>query len=449
MRFIPAIRRRPEPEGQRSDPFLSLNEWAEMFTQFAYQGNLYTLSGASQEQIAPNFAGLARTAYKTNGIVFACMAVRQLLLSEARFCFRERRGGRPGNLYSTDALAQLETPWPGATMGSLISRMEMFASLAGNFFGTSRYGGVRPLRPDWVTLVVGSNSDPDAALGDPDAEVIGYLFKPGGPGSGRDLVAFGPEEIAHYAPISDPEAHFRGMSWLTPIIREVMGDKAATDHKLAFFENAATPNLHVKMDVPDLAEYEAYVRKFREQHEAVGNAYKTLFTTAAVDLTPIGANFQQLEFKTTQGAGETRIAAAARTPPAIVGLSEGLQGSSLNAGNFEASMRNFTDLFARPTWREMAGSLAPIVKVPPGSELWYDDRDIPALREDIRKAGERMQSDSASISALIMAGFDPPSVVDAVTSGDLDRLKHTGLPSVQLQPSPATPNGAAKAPAPA
>jgi hypothetical protein len=446
VRLLPVLRKKQELE--RSDPFVSLQEWAGMLTQFAYNGSQYTVVGQSQEDIAPNYSGIAQLAYKTDPVVFACVTVRQLLLSEARFAFRERRNGRPGNLFTTADLVPLEEPWPGATTGDLIARMELDASLAGNWFGTNRYGGVRTLRPDWVTLIVGSNESSDVAIGDPEAEVVGYVYHPGGRGGGRDPVAFLPEEVAHYAPHPDPIAHFRGMSWITSVIREVMADKAATDHKLSFFENAATPNLHVSVDVPDLDSYEAFVEKFREKHESVANAYKTLFTTKAVEVHPVGSNLQQMDFKVTQGAGETRIAAAARTPPVLVGLSEGLQGSSLNAGNFEASMRSFTDMFARPEWRNMAGSLARIMVVPPGAELWYDDRDIPALKEDIRKAGERMQADSTAISTFVMAGFDPASAVDAVGSGDLSRLKPIpGFTSVQLQPGGPNGNGAAPAPA--
>jgi hypothetical protein len=446
VRLLPAIRRKQDIE--RADPFISLQEWAGMLTQFAYQGSQYTIVGQSQEEIAPNYSGIAQLAYKTDPVVFACVTLRQLLLSEARFCFRERRNGRPGNLFTNAALAPLEQPWPGATTGDLISRMELDASLAGNWFGTNRYGGVRTLRPDWVTLIVGSNESSDVAIGDPEAEVVGYVYHPGGRGARRDPVVFLPEEVAHYAPNPDPVAHFRGMSWVTSVIREIMADKAATDHKLAFFENAATPNLHVSIDVPDLDAYEAYVAKFAEKHEAAGNAYRTLFTTKAVEVSPVGSNLQQMDFKVTQGAGETRIAAAGRTPPVLVGLSEGLQGSSLNAGNFEASMKLFADIFARPEWRNMSGSLARIVPPPPGSELWYDDRDIPALKEDIRKAGERLQADTAAMASLFMAGWDPDAVVDAVTSGDLTRLmgKHQGLPSVQVQAGP-TANGGAPAPA--
>ena len=33
-----------------------------------------------------------------------------------------------------------------------------------------------------------------------------------------------------------------GMSWLQPLVREILSDQAATLHKQRFFENAATPN---------------------------------------------------------------------------------------------------------------------------------------------------------------------------------------------------------------
>jgi hypothetical protein len=35
---------------------------------------------------------------------------------------------------------------------------------------------------------------------------------------------------------------------------------------------------------------------------------------------------------------------------------------------------------------------------------------------------------------LVDGGFEPSSVVDAVTTGDMARLIHTGSVSVQLQP---------------
>jgi hypothetical protein len=421
-------------------PALSFDDFISLVTQFSFNGVTYSQPSQAQEEIAPAFLTLTRAGYKSNGIVFACLLARQMLLSEARFCFRERRNGRPGNLFTTAALEPLEKPWPGAHTGDLIKRMEMYGSLGGNWFGTNRYGGIRSLRPDWMKIILGSEEDYQTTGWDPDAVPIGYAYQPGGPGSGREPIIFRPFEIAHYAPIPDPEAQFRGMSWLTPIVREIMADKAATDHKLMFFENGATPNMVVKMDVADINQWVDWIRKFAADHDGAGNAYKTIYLGAGMDATVVGKDLQQMDFKVTQGAGETRIAAAARVPAAIAQISEGLQGSTLNAGNFESSMRLFADLMARPTWRDMAGSLEPLIAMPDQvAELWYDDRDIPALKEDIRKAGERQQADAASIASLITSGFDPGSVVDAVTSGDFNRLTHTGLTSVQLLPPGTQP----------
>ena len=91
----------------------------------------------------------------------------------------------------------------------------------------------------------------------------------------------------------------------------------------------------------------------------------------------------------------------------------------------------------RDLWGDVAGSLATIINVPGGSELYYDDRNISFLQEDEKDAAEIQQAHAGTINTLIIAGFEPDAVVDAVLSGDYSRLtgKHTGLFSVQLQPA--------------
>jgi hypothetical protein len=225
------------------------------------------------------------------------------------------------------------------------------------------------------------------------------------------------------------------MSWLTPILREIGADKAATEHKARYFENGATPNMVVTLDPAiSKAAFDEIANKIAARHEGVANAYRTLVLTGGAKVEVVGSDLQQIDFKVTQGAGETRIAAAAGVPPAVAGFSEGLSGSSLNAGNFTAAMRIFADLTIRPLWRNACGSLETIVSVPGGAELWYDDRNIPALKEDVLNAAEVQSKQSSAIRQLLDAGFLPDSVVDAIVSGDLKRLEHSGLYSVQLQP---------------
>jgi DNA-binding CsgD family transcriptional regulator/phage portal protein BeeE len=422
---------------------------------------------SKQEMPAAGFQSYVEAIYKRNGIVFACIAARMMLFSQARFQFRRRRNGRPGELFGTADLAMLEKPWQRATTGDLLARTIQHADLAGNSFAVRAGKGVSCIRPDWMTIVVGSNSD----AGDPnwqiDAEVAGYIYQPGGSTGRGKPVPLLPEEVAHFAPIPDPAFRFRGMSWITPVLAEIMGDQAATEHKLKFFEQGATPNMAVSLDKSISPEvFKTWRKLMEEKSDGLINAYKTLYLGAGATVTPLGATLRQADFKSIQGAGETRIAAAAGVPPIIVGLSEGLNAATYS--NYGMAKRAFGDGTMAYLWQNMAGSFAYLVPVPSDAELWYDTRDIPFLQEDVKDAAEINRVEAATIKSLIDAGYNPDDVVDAVTSGDFSRLKgkHSGLYSVQLQPpgpkkpppgtpqippptpTPALPSGSTPVPAP-
>lgn len=403
----------------------------------------------NQEKIGNDFQSYVYDAYKASGVVFACMLARQMIFAEARFQWREFRNGRPGELFGSPELALLENPWPGGTTGELLSRMEVTASLAGNYYattaddegnlgksasGTSRR--IVHMRPDWTTIVIDSASGNPQAL---DARIVGYIYEPVvNSGPKVEPVVLLPTEVCHYSPLPDPSARFRGMSWLTPIIEEIRADKAATYHKGRFFTNGATPNMAITMG-PEVTpeKFVEYVAKFKEAHQGADKAYKTLFLAGGADVKPLGADFRQLDFKSTQGAGETRIAAASGMHPTVVGLAEGLSGSSLNAGNFQAAARLTANKTMRPLWRMAAASLQTLVTSPKaGASLWYDDRDIAFLHDDATDLAKIRFTDAQTLRQLVDGGYNPDSAVDFVTTNDLTRLRgnHSGLLPVQLQP---------------
>lgn len=771
------------------DSSLTVNQWAEMFG-FSYNGLAYNqdayssyVGGSNKPQpnecVGQDFRGFVEALYKTNGVVFACMAVRQRVFSEARFQFRQRINGRPGKLFGTKALLPLEVPWQRGTTADLLARMVSDVDLAGNFFGASRDDAIRRLRPDWVTIVNGSRT------GSPiDTEVVGYTYQEGGRASGNDIEVLLPEQVAHFAPIPDPCSRFRGMSWLTPIIDEILADKSATRHKRQFFDGGAQLGYVVTMDAEgkmDESAFKRWVKLFKAQHEGLANAYKclhpetevalwngarcsasdvrtgdlvvgwadgrpvpgvvtavevqppspivtvvtkrgrviktndrhpflttdrgwvdavdlregdklttglgwgrprlqdaltpreawmigllvgdgsfvghpvvtmanasicdrmstvaelvklpvranapydyrvngvtdlvralglngkrsyekrvpaaimtgghevvtafisglvdsdghvtdpakrrtcdmgitstsyellrdvqhllaslgvnaslcsppsmavgasgggfgvarshdahrllvsgnrqaalmaalldlahdakaqrlaefaqrssnqdrsrwdrvsavrvsppeptigievaghhthvtggvvthnTLFLTRGADVKVVGADLKQIDFTKVQGHGETRVCSAAGVPPIVAGVSEGLDAATYS--NYAQARRAFADMTLRPLWRNAAASLASIVSVPSGSELWYDDTDIPFLQEDMQDEAKIQQMQAAAIRQLVDSGYTPESVVSAVTAGDLSLLEHSGLYSVQLQPAGST-----------
>jgi phage portal protein BeeE len=411
------------------------SDWAnDKLSQFSFGGMTYPLVGLSSmgrtsEEIEHSFSGYVAGAYKANGVVFATSLARMLLFTEARFQWQQLSSGRPGDLFGTPELGILEKPWRNGTTGELLARMEQDVTAGGNFYAVRQADRLRRLRPDWVSIVL--TAPPDEAV---ESDVAGYLYRPGGLAGKAPAHTYLPDEVAHWSPIPDPDAHYRGMSWLTPVVQEILADKAATLHKSKFFDNAATPNLAVSFkETVTEDQFKVFMDAMNASHQGAGNAYKTLYLGGGADVTVVGADLKQLDFKQTQGAGETRITAAGGVPAVIVGLSEGLQAATYS--NFSQARRKFGDHWARPTWRSACAALEPLLRPPPGVvRLWYDDRDISFLREDQMDAAQIQATKASTIRQLIDAGFEPASAVAAVDADDRSLLKHTGLFSVQLQP---------------
>lgn len=413
---------------------LTVDDWAQFF------GPDY--APFMQQSWAPDKEQKSFTAggsYKSNGPVFSLVMARMQVFAQARFVWTRFKGGMPGDLWGNRDLAILERPWKGGTTGDLLTRMELDASIAGTAF-VRRISAKRlaVMRPQWVTVVIGSNEDADHPGDASDAEIAGYIYQPP---SSRGII-LEPDEVALYAPLPDPDNNFLGMSWITPVLRDVAADDASTTHKRKLFENAATPNFAIKFDpTTTIDQVRAFKELIESEHRGLANAYKTLYLGGGADPVTVGMNFQQMDFAVTQGKGESRLASAAGVPPSWVGFSEGLQGSALNAGNFTAARRRFGDGTMHHLWSNACASLEPLLKRPDeATSLWYDVRGVPFMREDAKDAAEVQAKEAETIAALIREGFTAESAIAAVENNDWALLKHTGLISVQLQePGAATP----------
>lgn len=428
---------------------------------FMTSGLTGTYGTQPAEQIDCEFEAYCKAAYAANGVVFAVMLARKLAFSAVRFCWQRINQGRPSEMFGSVALQVLEQPWVGGTTQDLLTRVIDDADLAGNSYWVDvaqvaradalegqRIPGPQAelvrLRPDWAQIVLEPRRLRGGQVG---WRRLGLVYWEGGVGQ-SEPVAFLPDEYVHFAPLPDPLATYRGMSWLTPVLREIEDDKQMGRHKSAFFRNSATPNLSVSLDKDvSLTAFQAFKTAMDAGHKGPENAGKTLYLGGGADVKVIGADFQQMDFKSIQGHGETRIAAAGGVPPIIVGLSEGL--ASATYSNYSQARRRFADGTMHPLWQNVSGCFANIVPRPPNSNssvrLWYDSRDVPFLREDRQDAAQIQSTQAGAINQLITAGFTPQSAVKAIDAEDWALLEHTGLTSVQLvppsdgQPSPPPP----------
>ena len=416
---------------------MSWPDYLRLWENFGYNGVNYVVpSGGIGE--------LTALQAQRDPIVLACITLRALVFSEIRFAFQQWESGRPGTLYGTEDLKILENPWPTGNTGDLLNRMEMDASLYGNSYWVREGNQLVRLDPNRV-LIATAPIDGDELAHDgttrPYAKrLIGYQVTDE---SNHPVQTFLPNEVAHYRPLPDPQHEFRGITWLHSLLPDVIADMDMTDFKHAFLKNAATPNLVVNFQ-PGVSEeaFNAFKDRMESSHTGPQTGFKTLYLGAGADVKVVGSNFQQLALDAVQSYGETRIAAAAGIPPAILGIAEGLKGSALNSGNFTSARRRLSDMTIRPLWRSAAACLETLLNVPGGSRLWYDDRDVPFLQEDVTDYAAIREQDAKTILTYVQAGYTPGSAIEAVHSGDVTRLVHTGLVSVQLQkPGPAIPMG--------
>ncbi len=407
------------------------------FGGITYQPNQYgvttTWGQRPAEKVGNNFAGYAEGLLYRDGPLAAAEAYRLRVFGQAPMLFQERSDGRAGDLLDDDSLEPLRTPWVGGSTGDLMKRALLYGDLGGNGWVVHIDDELVVLRPDYVTIVLADRMYEGRKVG---FKQVGIAYSEYGLQDDSAAV-FMRGEYCHFVPfMPDPLASYRGMSWMTPIIRDIQSDIGATDHGLAWWSNAATPNLAVSLPKEITPEqFKKFVAEMDANHRGAMNAYRTLYTAGGADVTVVGANMQQIDYSRVVGKNETRIANLSGIHPALLGFSEGMQGSSLNAGNYSAAKRNVVDTTMRDLWANWCASMQVLFPPPdPTWRLWYDGRDIPFLLDDAKDLAERQQTQAATIASLIQAGFEAASAVSAVSADDLKHLKHTGLVSVQLLP---------------
>lgn len=401
-------------------------------------GMSQTMGQARVKAITSSLPGYM-SALQASPPAFAAQMVRALVLSQVRFTFRNPPwdSSAPRKTFGTPALDLLERPWPNGTTGDLVGLMEWHAGLAGNAYVLRRPDRLRVLRPDFVGLIYGSELEPDHPDHALDGELVAYVYQNGGIGSPhtKPTVLSEPRDVSHWTPLQDPLNPGMGMSWMTPGLRDIQVDQAASEFKAKFLTNGATPNLVVSgLPAVSREQFNEIVDMLEERHTGAANAFRTLYLTTGADAKVVGSNLKELDMSATQGGGETRISMLSRVPAPVLGIAAGLEGSSLNAGNFGQARRLFSDTWVLPTLQSLAGALADVVDVPSRGELWFDTLDMPLLREDARDAAEINALKATALQTLVFAGGTLESAISTIESGDFRQLKPSGMTSVQLQP---------------
>lgn len=409
-----------------------MQDWGYyMGNQFSYDGLQYILGAQSYSprgDEAPPSGGSA--SYTSNGVGFAVVGRRVDLFSQARFAWK-RFGAGPkpmaADLFTSSALLPLDDPV------ELLSWMEVDVATAGNSYVVRDGDRLRRLNPFWCTIIGNSARYPSQASTAWDAEPVGLVhLAPGRPDDEAEVWPW--DQVAHYAPKKDPDARWRGMSYLRPVVAEIHNTNAFNTFVSKYWANNATPNMVVTFP-PDaiLEKIQAFRDKFLEKHAGVERAFRPAFLGGGADVKMVGANLSDLGAKDVLSDQFSKICAAAGVPPVVVTIVPGLESASTYA-NYQTAMRAFADLTVRPLWLHATLALRKLIPAPVDAELWYDASGVAALQQDALDDANVMQTKLTSIEIGVRAGLDPASVLAGVSTGDDTKFKHTGLMSVQLQP---------------
>lgn len=399
-----------------------------------YGGHAYLLGNQSY---GPNeevrLAG-ERQALTSNGVVYGIFRARADLFSQARFVWKRYGAGvKPmasDVIRSHPLLAPLDYP------ASILEWCEIDVATTGNSYWVLDGQTLRRLPAEWVTIVIGSNLDVDDPQLAWDARPIGVIYKPPGR-SAADAEVFTWAEVAHYCPEKDPDARFRGMSWLRPAMEDVISDNGARRFLTKFWENHATPNNVVTFDPDkDVDEIKEFRDMFLEKHQGADRAFRTAFLGGGADIKVIGSSLKDLDAGNIRKQVHFDIALAAGINPMAIGLME------VNYSNTREGNRSISDRKLRYLWMKAVDGFRPLIPKPQGFELWYDTSGVSALQADALDDAEVQQKQFTTMEIGIRAGFDPDTVAQAVTTGDTSKVigNHTNLVSVQLQPPGAQPS---------
>lgn len=404
---------------------------------------------ASRPSIQGDLASIVAHA-QPHSVISAAVLARQLVMSQLQFKYRKHSDNA---LWGNGSLSVLERP-SGRTGGQLtlprlMMQSEQAACFTGNvyIFRDVAAGRLRMLRPDWTTQILGSVSsaaavESAAAASEDeraealayalDTEMIGVRYQP--PKSKPTYISS--EYVAHWAPEPHPLTPWLGAAPVSSVVKELAGDEQIDVYVDKFFENGGSPRLLFQLqdDVPPAlaAEYKALAS---DDMQGVGSAYESIWFGGGTDAKVIGSKLSELGHKELRGEIETRIASRMRVPAVILGISEGMSGSALNAGNYGQTRRLWADGWFTPHASGLAAALEQIVDVPAGSYLSFDPDRIMFLQEDRKDAADIFGVKSRAARALGDGGWEPDSIIKAVAELDISKLVAPagGLPSVQLQ----------------
>jgi HK97 family phage portal protein len=193
----------------------------------------------------------------------------------------------------------------------------------------------------------------------------GYLQRVGKPNGDTRKVTFTAREIVHLREPCPLGLRYALPTWIGAESMLELAH-AATRYNASFFKNNAIPEYAItfKGVTPSAEQKRAIQAFFRNEHQGMDNAHRTLIMTSGeegeVDIKRLTADVKDGDFLKLIDAARDRIPVAHGTPPRILGIMSA--GQLGGGGEVSGQLFMFEHLTLKPKRRRMLDQLRPVLK---------------------------------------------------------------------------------------
>lgn len=297
--------------------------------------------------------------YKRNAVVYA--AVREIARTtpSARLQVHRRLKRGQTEILETHPLQRLlDYPNRWQSHYDFLETLVTYLNLDGNAYvikereetGAQTVAMWLP-RPDLMTPVL----DPRKSVFDEDA-LLGYVYTT----QNGEKLYFLPDSVIHfkYPNPNDPYGGLgRGHPPLMAAAADADNDNSQTSFIKQFFINGAVPSGIIKSkNILDDAEVRRIQSRIGEQYSGEVNWHKVMVLDADAEYQQTGLNLDQMVFPDLRAISETRICAAFKVPPVLIGVKAGLDAATYS--NYALARRALWEDNIIPTTTKLAEGLS-------------------------------------------------------------------------------------------
>jgi len=362
--------------------FSTLRLWGKAIRGQRYSVTSINTNGAEVTRLV-DYDTYCEEGYKRNAVVFS--AVREIARTapSARMQVHKRLKRGQTEIYEEHPLqAIMDMPNPKQSHYDFVELLLTYFNLDGNAFVLRDHVGKRTRalwlpRPDKMSPVI----DQKGSLYEPGA-LLGYSYNT----QGGEKLYFLPEDVIHIK-YPNPNDRYHGMGrGIPPLMAAAFdadNDNSQTSFIKQFFKNGAVPSGIIKSkNILDDTEVKRIQHRIAEQYTGEANWHKIMVLDADAEYEATGMRLDQMMFPDLRAISETRICAAFKVPPVLIGVKAGLDAATYS--NYKLARQALWEDNIIPTNMKLAEAFTRAFSEELGENviIKHDYADVVALQQD-------------------------------------------------------------------